>query len=49
MDVINDALETENIPEITLQQAIVIMSFIPGLNIVSAIILIYWFVCTPKY
>lgn len=49
MDVINDALETENIPEITLQQATAIMSFIPGLNIVSAIILIYWFVCTPKY
>ena len=48
MDVINDALETENIPEITLQQATAIMSFIPGLNIVSAIILIYWFVCTPK-
>lgn len=49
MDVINDALETENIPEITLQQATAIMSFIPGLNIVSTIILIYWFVCTPKY
>ena len=49
MDVINDALETENIPEITLQQATAIISFIPGLNIVSAIILIYWFVCTPKY
>lgn len=49
MDVINDALETENIPEITLQQATAIMSFIPGLNIISAIILIYWFVCTPKY
>lgn len=48
MDVINDALETENIPEITLQQATAIMSFIPGLNIVSAIILIYWFTCTLK-
>lgn len=48
MDVINDALETENIPEITLQQATAIMSFIPGLNIISAIILIYWFICTLK-
>ena len=48
MDVINVALKDDSLPEITLQQATAIMSFLPIINIITAIILIYWYLCTQK-
>jgi hypothetical protein len=49
MDVINAALKDDGLPEITLQQATAIMSFVPTINIITAIILIYWYICTPRF
>lgn len=49
IDAINIALKDDDLPEITLQQATAIMSFIPIINIITAIILIYWYLCTPKF
>lgn len=50
MDDINQAIEPdwESKTNMTLKQATAIMSFTPLLNIISAIILTYWFICIPK-
>ena len=45
MDAVNEMME----PKVyTLKEVTAIMSFLPVLNVLSAIPLILWYICTPK-
>jgi hypothetical protein len=50
MDIINQAMEPdwESMTNITLKQATALISFVPILNILSTLPLIYWYLCIPK-
>ena len=48
MDTLNEQLKAKDKPELTLKQATALMCFMPMLNILSATLLIYWYLCMLK-
>ena len=48
MDTLNEQLKAGDKPELTLKQATALMCFMPMLNILSATLLIYWYLCMLK-